>query len=59
MVAIFTSILIAIQIIGVNLGGGLYFVWSCATGYILLMPVMWIYRLRQGKWKQFVVATRN
>ncbi|MDX1707936.1 MAG: MATE family efflux transporter [Desulfobacterales bacterium] len=39
-------------VIGVHiLGAGLYFAWSCATGFVFSLFVTAVWRYRQGRWK--------
>ena len=35
---------------------GLYTIWIMITIYIMAMPPFWVFRLRNGKWKNIVVA---
>ena len=35
---------------------GLYAIWTIITIYIMAMPPFWVLRLRNGKWKNIVVA---
>ncbi len=39
-------------VIGVHIfGAGLYFAWSCATGFVFFLFVTSYWRFRQGRWK--------
>jgi MATE family, multidrug efflux pump len=42
--------------IGVEVfGAGLYFAWSCATGFVFCLFVVSFWRYRQGRWKHIRV----
>ena len=48
-----TGILVVIA----HLGGGIYAIWTTATLFIVLLPIVWILRLRSGRWRHIRVAT--
>jgi len=41
----------------VRLGGGIYAIWTTATLFIVLLPIVWILRLRSDHWRHIRVAT--
>lgn len=45
-----------ILIIAGCMNAGLYTIWTFVTVYVMILPVFWIWRIRQGKWKNIVVA---
>lgn len=57
MMSIVTLILVAVLLYAGYAHWGLYPIWTAATVFILALPPIWIFRLRQGNWKAIRVAT--
>ncbi|MBW2434389.1 MAG: MATE family efflux transporter, partial [Deltaproteobacteria bacterium] len=53
------AIMILPVYIGVEVfGAGLYYAWSCATGFVFFLFATSFWRYRQGRWKNVRVIER-
>ena len=59
-IGLFSLIVMILPVyIGVEIfGAGLYYAWSCATGFIFFLFAASFWRYRQGRWKQMRVIER-
>lgn len=52
-----TMVLVLVLFYAAHAHWGLYPIWTAATVFILVLPVIWVYRLWQGRWRDIRVAT--